>query len=247
MNIYGKNVNYIQYGEGNKDVVLLHGWGQNIEMMDCIDKCLNNARVTIFDLPGFGQSEEFDSSKDVGEYADWLKEALNQLGIDYPVLVGHSFGGRVAIKYAAKYRTSEVVLLASPIIRVKHDPTIKEKFYKVVKNTPLGEYFRKKIGSEDYNNASPVMRATLVKAVNEDLLDDAKKIIAPTLFLAGRYDTAVPLDISQKAIEEMQKAGVDAAIIIQDGDHYAYLQNLYQTCGAINYLIHPKKSRKRVL
>ena len=243
MNIYGKNVNYIQYGEGDKDVVLLHGWGQNIEMMDGIGKCLNNVRVTIFDLPGFGKSEEFDSSKSVGEYADWLKEALNQLGIANPALIGHSFGGRVAIKYASKYPTSEVVLLASPIIRVRHKPTFKEKFYKVVKRTPLGEYFRKKIGSADYNNASPVMRGTLVKAVNEDLLEDAKKIKSPTLFLAGRYDTAVPLDITQKAVEEMEKAGVDVALIIQDGDNYAYLHNIIQTYTVINNLINSEPKR----
>ncbi len=243
MNIYGKNVNYIQYGEGDKDVVLLHGWGQNIEMMNCIGKCLNNVRVTIFDLPGFGKSEEFDSSKSVGEYADWLKEALNQLGIDNPVLIGHSFGGRVSIKYASKYPTSEVVLLASPIIRKRHKPKFKERFYKLVKRTPFGEYFRKKIGSPDYNNASPVMRGTLVKAVNEDLLEDAKKIKSPTLFLAGRYDTEVPLDITQKAVDEMEKAGVDVALIIQDGDHFAYLYNIIQTCTVINNLINLEPTR----
>ena len=245
MNLYGKNVNYIQFGTGDKDVVLLHGWGQNIEMMEPVGRNIQNARVTIFDLPGFGKSEEFDLSADVEQYVDWLKEALTKLGIDNPVLVGHSFGGRVSIKYAAKYPTSAVVLLASPIIREKHDPTIQERFYKVVKKTPFGEYFRKKIGSADYNNASPIMRETLVKVVNEDLLEDAKKIKAPTLFLAGRNDTAVKLETSEVAIEEMQKAGVDAAISVQEGDHYAYLQNLGQTSGAINCLVKTLKPNNK--
>ncbi|MBE6158441.1 MAG: alpha/beta hydrolase [Firmicutes bacterium] len=241
MNIYGKNVNYIQYGEGDKDVVLLHGWGQNIEMMNCIGNCLKNARVTIFDLPGFGNSEEFDSSKSVGEYADWLKEALNQLGIDNPILIGHSFGGRVAIKYASKYPVSKLVLIATPIVRRRHNPTIQERFYKVVKRTPLGDYFRKKIGSSDYNNASPVMRETLVKVVNEDLSEDVSNITAPTIFLAGTKDTAVSLNDTHSVIDQMK----DAAVIEQDGTHYAYLENIYQTVAIINEFLTPQKTLKR--
>ncbi len=233
MNIYGKRVNYIQYGEGDKDVVLLHGWGQNIEMMDFVGKELKNVRVTIFDLPGFGNSEELDHSMSVGEYADWLKQVLSILSINNPVLVGHSFGGRVAIKYASKYPTSKVVLLATPIIRRRHDPTIKEKFYKVIKSTPFGEYFRKRIGSPDYNNASPIMRETLVKAVNEDLLLDLIKIEVPTIFLAGTKDTAVSLSDTYYAISKMK----NGAVIEQDGTHYAYIQNLYQTCATINEFV----------
>ena len=52
------DVNYIQYGKG-KDIILLHGWGQNIEMMKPIgDNLANNYRITIIDFPGFGESEE---------------------------------------------------------------------------------------------------------------------------------------------------------------------------------------------
>ena len=51
------DINYVQYGEG-VDVVLLHGWGQNIQMMDPIGKNLmEKNRVTIIDFPGFGCSE----------------------------------------------------------------------------------------------------------------------------------------------------------------------------------------------
>ena len=52
------NINYIQYGKG-KDIVLLHGWGQNIEMMKPLgDYFSDNYRITILDLPGFGKSDE---------------------------------------------------------------------------------------------------------------------------------------------------------------------------------------------
>lgn len=242
MDIYGKKVNYIQYGDGDKNVVLLHGWGQNIEMMDYVGKYLENAKVTIFDLPGFGKSEELDYSMNVEEYADWLKEALDILSIDNPILIGHSFGGRVAIKYASKYPTSKLILLATPIIRHRHKPTLEERLYKVVKKTPLAEYFRKRIGSADYNNATPIMRETLVKAVNEDLLADAIKVNAPTIFLAGIEDTAVSLGDTYAAINQMK----DAAVIKQYGTHYAYLENLDQTCAVINEFINPVKLTKKM-
>lgn len=49
-------VNYIQYGKG-EDVVLLHGWGQNIQMMDPLGKNIFDKKITILDFPGFGGSE----------------------------------------------------------------------------------------------------------------------------------------------------------------------------------------------
>ena len=56
--VQGLNVNYIQYGKG-KDILLLHGWGQNIEMMKPLgDAFCDRFRITIIDFPGFGQSDE---------------------------------------------------------------------------------------------------------------------------------------------------------------------------------------------
>ena len=240
MNILCKNVNYVQYGEG-QDVVLLHGWGQNIEMMDFVGKKLNNVKVTIFDLPGFGESEELDYSMNVEEYADWLDLVLKSLCIENPILIGHSFGGRVAVKYASKYPVKKVILLGTPIIRHQKKPTIKEKFYKAVKNTPIGDKVRQMIGSPDYNNASPIMRETLVKAVNEDLLETAKKIEAPTLFFQGVDDTAVSLEDTYAVANQMK----DAAVIKQFGTHYAYLENIDQTCAVINEFINPMTLKKK--
>ena len=94
------NVNYCQYGDG-KDVVLLHGWGQNIQMMEPLGRYLNdNHRVTIIDLPGFGLSEKPDYAYSVYDYVSLLEELFNELKIEKPSLIGHSFGGRLSIIYA---------------------------------------------------------------------------------------------------------------------------------------------------
>ena len=242
MLIEDKIVNFVQYGDGDQDVVLLHGWGQNIEMMNFIGTNLNNVKVTIMDLPGFGKSEEPNKSKNVEEYADWLLMFNKMLGIVNPIIIGHSFGGRVAVKYASKYPVKKLVLLGTPIIRHRHNPTLSEKLYKVVKKTPFGEIVRNKVGSPDYNNASPIMRETLVKAVNEDLLEDAKKIIEPTLFFAGKYDTAVSLEDTYEVANQMK----DAAVIEQIGSHYSYIENIMQTCAVINEFITPAKSLRKM-
>ena len=65
------DINYVQYGTG-KDVVLLHGWGQNIQMMDPLGKLLKNCRITILDLPGFGSSMEPSFAYNISDYASLL-------------------------------------------------------------------------------------------------------------------------------------------------------------------------------
>ena len=104
MNIKDLYINYIQYGNyKGKDVVLLHGWGQNIEMMDPIGKGLSkDFHITIIDLPGFGKSSEPPYGYTVYDYYEVLCEFLDKLKIKNPILVGHSFGGRLSIIYAGK-------------------------------------------------------------------------------------------------------------------------------------------------
>ena len=63
INIQNIEVNYIQYGEG-KDIVLLHGWGQNIQMMKPLsDAFCDKFRITILDFPGFGETRTYKTIK----------------------------------------------------------------------------------------------------------------------------------------------------------------------------------------
>jgi len=231
MNIKVENltINYIQYGEG-KDVVLLHGWGQNIEMMKPLGNILSsNHRITILDLPGFGNSSEPTEAWSIYEYESFLEKVLNKLNITNPILIGHSFGGRLSIIYASKNRVDKLVLFGSPCIRKNKLPSLKEKILKMLMKIPLlnkvGESMKKYIGSTDYKNASVIMRKILVNTVNEDLSDCAKKIDAPTLLIWGEYDT----EASVEDAKELEKIMKDAALIVFKGcTHYAYLENIAQ-------------------
>ena len=219
------NINYIQYGKG-KDVVLLHGWGQNIQMMDPIGQNLSdNFRITILDLPGFGSSDIPDFAYTINDYTEVLHEFLETLAIDNPILIGHSFGGRISISYASIYNVEKLVLFGSPFV-VREKKGLKIKVLKTLKNIKalegVAEYMKKHMGSRDYRAATGVMREIMVKTVNTDLTENVKKIKAPTLLIWGDNDLEVPVDEAK----ELEKLLDDGALIILPGTHYCYLENL---------------------
>jgi len=229
-------VNYKQYGEGD-DIVLLHGWGQNIQMMEPVSNYLKaNHKITIVDLPGFGLSSEPDYAYTVYDYVELLKELFDELKIKKPTLIGHSFGGRLSIIYASKYDVEKIVLFGSPCVRHEYKST-KQTILKTLKKikilSPLANLMKKFTGSADYKNASPIMREVLVKTVNEDLSDCAKKIKAEALLIWGENDTAVPLEHAKELNNLLQNSD----LIVLPGGHYCYLENLHQVINILNNFI----------
>lgn len=229
-------INYKQYGEG-KDVVLLHGWGQNIEMMNPLGNYLKaDHKITIIDLPGFGLSEEPDYAYTIFDYAESLHELLNSLKIKNPILIGHSFGGRIAIVYASRYDVDKMVLFGSPCVRHEYK-SFKQSFYKSLKKikifSPVVNFMKKHMGSEDYRNATPRMREILVKTVNQDLSECARKVNCETLLIWGEDDTAVLVSEARELDELLS----DSALIILAGTHYCYLENLHQVVNILNNFI----------
>lgn len=228
------NINYIQYGKG-KDIVLLHGWGQNIEMMKPLGNSFSNEyRITILDLPGFGKSDEPKESWDIEKYSSFLELFLKELNVKKPIVIGHSFGGRLAIRYSSRNPIEKLVLFGSPCIRIGEELPLTVKILKKIKKIPglneIGEFMKKYIGSRDYKAASPIMRQTLVDVVNEDLSKYAREIEEPTLLIWGEHDTEAPV----KDAKELEKLMIDAALIILPGTHYAYLENLPRVITILN-------------
>ncbi len=235
--ILGIKTEYIEKGSG-EIVLMLHGWGSKAELFSgIIDLCGKKYLALAPDMPGFGGSDEPPEPWDVDKYADWVLEFLKPYGPKRAILIGHSFGGRVIIKLSEKklpFEISKIILIDSAGIKPKK--SLKSKIslisYKlgrrVMSAWPFSriwpnavESMRKKRGSADYNAASPVMRQTLVKVVNEDLKHDLPKISAPTLLIWGTADTATPL----KDAETMEKLIPDAGLVKIDGaGHYSFLE-----------------------
>lgn len=235
INIRNININYIQYGSGS-DVVLLHGWGQNIAMMKPIgDGLQKNHRITILDFPGFGESEEPKTALTVYDYCEILEELLKKLKVKKPVIMGHSFGGRIAIIYASRNEVEKVVLFGSPCIRKEVKPSLKLRMLKSLKKIPginkLEGFAKNHMGSRDYKNASEIMKKILVNVVNEDLSECAKKINVPTLLIWGDRDTEAPVEDAKELEKIIPDAGL---IVLPNSTHYAYLENLPQVINILN-------------
>ena len=231
------DVNYINYGnKESQTIVLLHGWGQNIEMMKPIGDALKKEfNIIIIDLPGFGESSEPTYVWKLSDYVDSVKTLLDDLKITNPILIGHSFGGKIALLYASKYSCQKLVLFASPFKKEIKKLSLKTKILKTAKKIPgtdkLANFAKKHIGSTDYKNASEMMRNILVEHVNLDLTNEVKKITAETLIVWGTNDEAVNYNDAYELEKLIPNAGV---VIYENCTHYAYLENLKQTINVLN-------------
>lgn len=236
-NIMNVKVNY-EFLDFDKDktLVLLHGWGQNVDMMKPIgDKFVNKYNLLYIDLPGFGKSSEPDYPWTVYDYAKCLNVIINDLKLNNIIIIGHSFGGRIGLIYSSIYDVNKLVCLASPYCKELKKLPLKTKVYKLLKNIPglkwLANIMKKFIGSTDYKNASEVMRGVLVKSINLDMVSDVKKIKSSTLLIWGTLDTAVPVS---RAYELNKLLKVSKVIVYEGATHYAYLEKLNEVVSEID-------------
>ena len=233
--IKSTKINYIFYGSGEDTIVLLHGWGQNIEMMKPIgDNLSKQNRILILDLPGFGKSGEPDTIWTMYDYAECIHELIEKLEIKNPILMGHSFGGKISLIYASKYEIKKLVLFASPYKKEIKKLSLKTRTLKTLKKVPglnkLEGFAKKHIGSKDYKEASEFMRKILVEHVNLDVTEDVKKIKCPTLMIWGTLDRQVPIEEAY----ELEKLIKDSGVVVYEGcTHYAYLERLGQTINVL--------------
>lgn len=240
MKIKGLKINYIQYGNKKKnDIVLIHGWGQNISMMDHIgNKLEDDYYITNIDLPGFGDSEEPKEALTIYDYSNIIEELLRNLKIKNPTIIGHSMGGSISIVYASKNKVDKLILLAAPFKREDRRNSFKSKLLKLLKKIPIiknfEEFGKKILGSSDYKRSSKIMRDILVNFVNEDITHCLKKIEASTLLIWGTADKAVSIEDARYAETIMKDAGL---IEYEGCGHYAYLERLDQTISVIKSFV----------
>lgn len=236
-------INYIDIGNNKGEVLIfLHGWGQNIEMMmPLVNTFLKTNRIIILDLPGFGGSSEPTYPWKLDEYVEMLKEFLTKLNVSNPILIGHSFGGKISLLFASKYNTKKLILLASPFRGEVKRLSLKTKILKQLKKVPLLNKLegiaKKHMGSTDYKNSSNMMRQVLVNHVNEDISNKVVNINTPTIIIWGTNDITVSINEAY----ELEKLIKDSAVIELSGTHYAYLENLEQTINIINSFINSKE------
>jgi pimeloyl-ACP methyl ester carboxylesterase len=247
--IKGQNISYVDVGQG-KTVLLLHGWGANKEAFGpVIDGLKDSYRVIALDWPGFGASDEPDRPWTVSDYVDFLQIFIEELALKELIVAAHSFGGRVMIKWAAGKPAAlkKLILIDSAGIRPKRSLGWYLRVYsykagKRIIKLPLikqlaGPLLQKKqdqAGSQDYRNASPLMKQTMVRVINEDLTHYLAHIQVPTLLIWGNEDTATPLSDGQTMERLIPDAGL---VVLAPAGHYSYLDQYPQFIRTIIYFI----------
>lgn len=240
IDIDGLEINYIKRGEG-KAILILPGWGTTIDTyMPLINSISSYGEVYCLDMPGTGDSSKLNESWNIDCYVDFIIKFIYSLGIKELDLIGHSNGGRIIIKLMSrrnlKFKVGKIILIGSAGIVHKKAflQKIKIKTYKACKkiasNKIIYKMFpgmitavKKHFGSEDYKNATPLMRETLVKLVNEDLREYMPNISVPTLLLWGSEDNATPVADGRV----MEKLIPDAGLVeIQNGSHFVFLEKV---------------------
>ena len=194
-----------KFGSGAPRVLALHGWGRTGADFSRI---LTGTDALAVHLPGFGPAPAPPTAWSSADYARVMAEAIEGMG---PlVILGHSFGGRVALRLAAAHPqlVSKLILAGVPLTRVTapSKPTMPYRVVKALHHRGLipestMEAARQKYGSQDYRMATGVMREILVKVIAEDYLEDASRVTCPVTLVWGEQDKPAPLAAAERSLE----------------------------------------------
>ena len=184
-------------------VVALHGWmrtgGDFAEIVSGLDA------VSIH-LPGMGVTPEPPEAWSTERYAQAVADAIE--GYGPVILLGHSFGGRVAVRLAASRPNlvRGVVLTGVPLVRLAtvSKPALGFRIVRSLAKAKLVpqsmlEKQRRKHGSADYRAANGVMRDVLVKAVSDNYDDDMRRMSTPVRMIWGENDPQATADAARAA------------------------------------------------
>ncbi len=242
----GIRLYYEVSGEGYP-VVLMHGWGGSVESFRPVSDFLSRSfMVYAFDFPGFGRTDPPPLVWGTEEYAELVHRFFLEVEIEKANIIAHSFGGRVAIWFAA--RSSEMVnrLILIDSAGIKPERTVKyhmkvtlAKSARKILLRPFFGWYGERIldalyrvlGSKDYRQRRGIMRSVLVRVVNEDLQNLLKEIMAPTLLIWGEKDQDVPLSHGKI----MEKKIGDAGLVVFPGaGHFSYLDRFTDFCRIVD-------------
>ncbi len=199
-------------------ILILHGWGSNKEIMkQAFSKELKDYKHIYLDLPGFGASnnEMILTTKD---YAEIVKRFLETLNSEPLVVMGHSFGGKVATLLNRPY----LVLLSSAGVVTEKPWSVKIKIatFKFLK--PLGmKRIRQLFVAPDAQGMSHEMYETFKNVVDEDFEAQFAKSKSEALCFWGIEDTATPLYTGEK----ISKLIKNSKFYPLEGDHFFFLKH----------------------
>jgi len=189
-----------------KNFLILHGWGSKAQRWDKVSEIIagEGFNVVVPDLPGFGESQEPEKPWNLDNYCIFVQEFARQLGLRNIYLLGHSFGGSLAVKFALKYpnQVEKLFLVGAACVRRK---TLSKslskkiaKIFRIFSFLPFYSLVRKGayryIFKSDYINNEGVMQKSYLKIIGEDLTGVLQSIKIPTAIIWGQNDNITPME-----------------------------------------------------
>ncbi len=247
--IDGLNIEYTDTGRGIP-VLLLHGWNSSYEVYRGVISALSDrCRLVALNFPGCGGSDVMNKPWTLDDYCDLVLKFMKTVGLENPVMIGHSHGGRTILKMVSSGMVSppKIVLLDSAGLIPKKSlkQKLKAKSFKIIKgiltlpgiknhSEALLDKARRHYGSADYNAAPEVLRKTMVSLVNTDLRDELYKINCPTLLIWGDKDTATPLSDAEIIKSRIKDSGL---CVLKGAGHYSFCEKPYEAHAILRSFI----------
>ena len=229
---------YETYGNSNKSILILPGWGNNRSTFTNIINLLKDKyKIYIIDYPGFGNSPMPSNELDIYDYSELIYNFILSNKINSPIIIAHSFGGRIVSILSNKININKLILIdVAGIKRFNIKIFIKTKIYKLLKRLTylLPKHIQIKVrnlllvkfSSSDYLNIPSTMKRTFQNIIKEDLRKYYKSIKTETLIIWGEKDIDTPLKDGLYLNKIIKNSSL---IIYKDSSHFSYIDNSYLT------------------
>lgn len=211
-------INYKLIGSGNKLIVFLHGFGGGFESFaEIADKLKGRYKCLLISF--FDQEPVAPLTLD--DYSEYVAKVVQKIDAEEKIMVGHSFGGRVAIRLASQNKCDKLVLVDSAGLKPKRGIKYYAKvlIFKIKRKLKLST---KSCGSKDYQSLSPIMKRTFTNIVNTFQNEETKNIDAPTLIFWGKEDKETPLKFAKTLKRNIKNSRL---IVMEKCGHFSYLQS----------------------
>ena len=226
------NLYYEKYGNSKKSIIILPGWGDTRNTFSYMINFLKDYfTIYIIDYPGFGNSSFPNYNLTIYDYADMVHNFINDLDISNPILIGHSFGGRIITVLTGyyKYNYKNIIYIDSAGIKRKNI-RFKTIIYKLLKKIKFIlprkykdrwlKYIFKKFASSDYSKLNDNMKNTFKNIVNLDLTPYFKNINAKVLIIWGNNDIDTPIGDAKIMLKNIKNSEL---VVLDKANHFSYL------------------------
>lgn len=207
--IQGASARVLSGGHGTIRLLVLHGWGSSADRYREVFMPFAETDVTVLipDLPGFGQTAPPPHAWRIADYVQWTRELLTARSWEQCVILGHSFGGAVAITLAAIAPERVTALVVYAARGISRRPATLRLLIRALANAgavlfalPILRTFReiarrflyRAVGSSDYLRAG-VMGPTFQRVIAENIAPIAARVHVPTAILWGGADHDTPV------------------------------------------------------